>query len=177
MSLDHACLRPDGTIRALTLWPEWVWAIHHLDKRVENRGWAIPKGEWFALHAGKSIGGTGRIYRGNLRCNEAMAEAAHGVAEMAERAGWASDGTIRRSTFIRGAQSTEWDIGTITVSAIVGLFRVHDHITGDHGGWHAPSQIGSVFDYVPLVEPVACKGAQGLWTVPADVVERMAVAP
>ena len=46
-------------LRALTLWPEWAWAIHHLDKRVENRGWPIPAGEWFALHAGKSPTGPG----------------------------------------------------------------------------------------------------------------------
>lgn len=49
--------------RALTLWPEWVYAIVHLGKRIENRGWPPPEsliGQPFALHAGKSIGGNGR---------------------------------------------------------------------------------------------------------------------
>ena len=45
---------------ALTLWPEWGWAIRDLGKDVENRGWSPPKsmiGERIAIHGGSRIGG------------------------------------------------------------------------------------------------------------------------
>lgn len=48
-------------LRAVSLWPEWVYAILHLNKRVENRSWPAPPkfiGQRIALHAGKGFGGT-----------------------------------------------------------------------------------------------------------------------
>ena len=54
-------LRPSrGALRALTLWPEWAWAVCHLGKNVENRSWPIPRGmvgETIAIHAGARFGG------------------------------------------------------------------------------------------------------------------------
>lgn len=164
-------------MRALTLWPEWAWAIHNLDKRVENRGWPIPLGEWFALHAGKAIGGR----QGAL----AEMEGIEGLGEMAERAGWwlSSAGHVGQSwsiTFRRDHASTvahdprcEMEhANPIRTSAILGLFRVTRHDgpgRGDLGGWRVPDAVGNVLEYQPLTTPIPCKGAQGLWTVPADV--------
>lgn len=45
---------------ALTLHPEWAWAILNLDKRVENRRWPPPPvltAKRFLLHAGAHLGG------------------------------------------------------------------------------------------------------------------------
>lgn len=42
--------------RAITLWPEWAYAVLHLKKDVENRPWTIAPGV-YALHAGVAIGG------------------------------------------------------------------------------------------------------------------------
>lgn len=47
-------------MKALTIYPEFVWAICYLGKCVENRVWAPPEamiGERFALHSGAHIGG------------------------------------------------------------------------------------------------------------------------
>ena len=161
--------------RALTLWPEWAWAIHNLDKRVENRGWPIPLGEWFALHAGKNIGGR----PGATACDEGLM----GLVDMAERAGWDArligvdanwtaifdkDG---RTVGARGSHG-DFTYAPIPTSAIVGLFRVTRHDapnTGDLGGWRVFDAVANRIDYRPLTEPVPCKGAQGLWTVPPDV--------
>lgn len=176
MALPRSFLRCDGTMRALTFWPEWAFAVHYLGKPLENRTWAIPKGEWFGLHAGKSIGGTGRIYKDGHRVNEALVEGVEGMGGMAKRAGWSSVGTIRQATFTRGSEVAEWDINRLTASAITGLFRVTAHLHHSDDPWHVPGQIGNTFDYIPLAEPVACKGAQQLWAVPVDVVERMRVA-
>lgn len=42
--------------RAITLWPEWAYAVLHLGKDIENRPVRLPPGR-YALHAGKYIGG------------------------------------------------------------------------------------------------------------------------
>ena len=44
-------------MKALTLTPEWAWAVTALDKRVENRTWRPPErmiGQRIAIHAGKA---------------------------------------------------------------------------------------------------------------------------
>lgn len=166
-------------LRALTLWPEWAWAIHYLDKRNENRGWPIPLGEWFALHAGKSIGGR----PGAMAEHEAI----QAVGTMAYRAGWnvrsvgrAGDSwsvtfthPLGGSTVMHDPRCTAEDANPVHISAILGLFRVTDHLRSSSDPWHVPGQIGNVFDYRPLREPIPCKGAQGLWTVPEDVAARV----
>lgn len=168
-------------LRALTLWPEWVWGIHYLDKRNENRGWPIPLGEWFALHAGKSIGGRPGF--------TAEWEGAVSLVEMARWAGWSSRltfGGLGRwgADFWRGSEPaiTLHDPGHVGAkhpiirSAITGLIRVTEHLPpGTRGPWKAPASIGNVFDYRPLREPIPWKGAQGLWTVPEDVAARVVV--
>lgn len=170
MTLDRSFLAPDGTLSALTLWPEWVWAIHKLDKRVENRTWKIPSGRWFALHAGAHVGGR----KGSV----AEAEGWEGVRAMATRAGWVAPAPLWRvHALAKHGRIIQRDPKAPLTSMIHGLFRVRGYVTGDNGSWHVPGQVGNVLDYVPLAEPIPCKGAQGLWTVPADVVERMAVRP
>lgn len=156
-------------MRALTLWPEWAWAIHNLDKRVENRTWRIPTGEWFALHAGKCIGGRPGL--------EAACDADADVRFMARAAGWSvtyTAGNIKtsRAMFQQGSRHIDWNVLESPTSSILGLFRVTRHDgpgRGDLGGWRVPDAVGNVLDYQPLTTPVPCKGAQGLWTVPADV--------
>jgi len=138
------------TLKALTLWPEWVYAVHHLGKRVENREWAIPIGRTFALHAGRSIGGRpGKV---------AEEEGLESVQFMARRAGVQMDFHLRAN-----------DIGT---SMIYGVFRVLSVDRPGEGaldGWRVPDAFGNNFRYWPLREPISVKGAQGLWTVPDEI--------
>lgn len=51
-------------LRAVSIWPEWLYAILHLNKRVENRTWPAHRkmiGKRIALHASKHFGGSGRL--------------------------------------------------------------------------------------------------------------------
>lgn len=128
-------------MKALTFWPEWVYAIHHLGKRVENRGWALPIGVTFALHAGKNIGGRPGI--------PAMLESAEALRIMSSRAG---------STYILRSGDPER-------SSILGVFRVTSVDKpgeGDLDGWRVPEQFGNRLKYWPLTEPIFVKGAQGM---------------
>lgn len=142
-------------MKALTLWPEWAYAVHNLGKRVENRTWPIPVGVWFCLHAGKYVGGSAS------RAHHQ--EGLESLAFMANRAG------------VKIPQHRL----DIELSAILGRFRVtHNEAPykGDLEGWRVPAQVGNVFEYEPLPSPIPCKGAQGLWTVPDDVVNSGGVA-
>jgi hypothetical protein len=169
-------VKPSTPDNALTLWPEWAWAIHNLDKRVENRGWKIPLGRWFALHAGGHIGG---------RPGGAAEEAGmYDLIRMAAWAGWGPGlfGVTAGSWSLQfrhqgGVGTTAHDprckmasANPVRTSAILGVFRVTEHQPPEASGpWKARGQIGNVFEYVPLATPVPCKGAQGLWTIPPDV--------
>lgn len=157
-------------MKALTLWPEWAWAVHTLDKRVENRSWMIPRGEWFGLHAGKHVGGR--------NASEAACDADVRVRFMARAAGWEvsyREGDLRtsRATFTKeGRQPVVWNVYETPTSCLLGRFRVTGYDRSG-AGWAVPGQIGNVLEYQPFRRPVPCKGAQGLWVVPAEVVEEI----
>lgn len=155
--------------RALTLHPEWAWAIQHLDKRVENRGYALPVGEWIGLHAGKHIGGRPG--------KPAETEGLDGLVHMAGRAGWRLDGNnfVRRDQVV-GDQVVTINRANVVTSAMLGAFRVTQADApgvGDLDGWRVYDAWGNLFEWLPLARPVPCRGAQGLWTIPADVLAQM----
>jgi hypothetical protein len=177
---------PDYT-PALTLWPEWAWAIDLPDplaKRVECRSFALPIGRWIYLHAGKHIGGRPGFV--------AMQEGFDAVQTMAGMAGLpnrAAFGQKEGGYLAVGASVHSYGIGDkcplkegcvrrpIVTSAILGMFRVNrvllpgevDEADGVRG-WKVPESYGNVFEYRRLNQPIPCKGAQGLWR-PSEAVE------
>lgn len=182
---------------ALTLWPEWAWAIdlpkedgtgyHPLAKRVENREWEIPLSQWIALHAGKYIGGRkGRV---------ASDEGCESVSLMGQRAGFQTQCITDRKDgglVILHPFVGSWGVATalsvhdglimrpIVTSAIIGLFRVTRYVEpGDNRplpdgirGWKVPDAVGNVFEYKRLNSPVPCVGHQKLWTLPDNILAR-----
>lgn len=71
---------------ALTLWPEWAFALCYLGKRCENRTWRLPAaylGVPVLIHAGAYIGGS--------KSRRAMIDGIEGVCRHAEAAGWTMD--------------------------------------------------------------------------------------
>lgn len=162
-------------MKAITLWPEWAWAICYLDKRVENREWAPPlgvRGKRIAIHAGAHFGGRpGR---------PAKREALDAVADMAYRAGWRvynfGSGYGRRfSPASAEAESFVLRPDTVTTSAIVATAVVTGFRRGfadnvKATGWEVPGATWWLLDKVVVLDqPVPCAGKQGLWSVPDDV--------
>lgn len=154
-------LLPDGgVLRALTLWPEWVWAFLHLGKRTENRGWAPPedllrRGLLLALHGGAHVGGRPAA--------AAKGEAVEAVRGMF-RAGPVPDGWTSPRVPL-GAYA-----GTIAAVGVVRSFDRHDGRTR----WDVP---GAVHWRIPRVyaleAPVSCRGAQGLWIPGEELGEQL----
>jgi hypothetical protein len=134
-------------MKALTLWQPWCWAITIGLKRVENRPWAPPSwlaGEDFALHAGmKYDKASAEALRSTLlpKDPEIPDEVPHGVVTAVARLAdvVTSVAEVRK----RGGRDQErWFFGPY--------------------GW-------ILADIRQLPNPVACRGFQKLWTLPAEV--------
>jgi len=159
--------------RALTLWPEWAWAIESLDKRVENRTWPIPPA---------MIGATVYLHAGSEAPASVHRQRREQVQQMAARAGWFPPPWDLFSSGPRVGTMKHND-GRVALGAICQGMRVGGIIgkmrflacdppgQGDLTGWRAPEQFGWRFEYEGLPFPVPHKGALGFWT-PTVVVGR-----
>lgn len=159
---------------ALTLWPEWAWAIAHLDKRVENRDWPADRALWgqrIAIHAGKHIGGRPARHATEVGCDT--------VWEVAQSLGWelgvyddhpGGVGVISGPPV--GFPGREiWTPRSVEIatSAIVAIARLVGCYRGLRERWADPEAWGwKLEDVVTLAEPVTgVRGFQKLWTLSA----------
>lgn len=143
-------------MKALTLRHPWAFAVARLGKRIENRTWRPPAslvGQFVAIHGGASP-------RIRARMREAMEDA-------------------RRILYtIPGAQDLaiaalgpDVKLAQMVTPGIVCIARVLGVETECDDPWfHGP--FGWVLDDVfALPDPVPCRGAQGLWDVPASALD------
>lgn len=150
----------DLPTHALTLWPEWAYAIAHLRKNVENRSWRPPAwlvGQRLAIHAGANIGG-----RAGRRAFEEGVERLHAMmlsltAEELE--------AMPRTTprMIQG--STRRIVAVVTVGEPT---RDSASPWAVPGEWHWP-----LTDVVSVDVPVH-QGRQGLWRLTDEQQEALA---
>ncbi len=145
-------------MKALTIKQPWLWCITDATKRVENRTWKPPFnmiGQRIALHASKS----------HTKDDWSHAQDIYPVAAIA---------TV--------------PLGAIVATAVIVGYVVVEHkpnmtprlieATKSAMGYNERSDpwffgpVGWLLDdVVKLSQPVPCKGALGLWTVPDDVME------
>jgi len=153
-----------GVTHALSLHPEWAFAVAQLDKRIENRSRMMPRthaGRRFAIHAGACVGGR-TIKAARLRGCVAMLEAA-------VSAGWSvSDG---RMTLSKGDRLVTLDsAASIATSAIVATAIVRavlDRTPTPTEPWHVAGEYGYVLEEVEVLPvPIpAAPGALGFWSL------------
>lgn len=168
---------------ALTCWPEWVYAIDELFKRVEMRKWTPPAAlvnandAWLGLHAGARVGG-------QLPIHLAIDKLVVNARRAGHEATWTATRGRKFDAVIGGKPVTQDDMKT---SALVGVIRVTRIVRdGDAEeleeagvrGWYDNDdgqKVGWRFEYRRLETPVPCAGKEKLWTIPAAVRERMIV--
>jgi len=142
-------------LRALTLTPEWAWAVCALDKRVENRKWAPPAaivGQRIAIHAGSKRPDWGAV--------DLMARCARWrVSGVNFTKCGATVMQPQRDAFVRGA---------IVATAVVLGARAVSHETCV--GWEVGPWCWGLDDVRVLSRPVPCPGALGLWRVPEELI-------
>lgn len=170
----------DKVIRGLTLRHPWAYAIRDLGKNVENRSWAAPKnmiGQYIAIHGGAVPKGA------NL-------EQAH--YEWHDIANGLNSGTLTKHLaldvrneikFRLGrlkGKDTGISVGQVIIPGIVAVAKLEsclklNDLDSSHELHQNPWAFGPwcwvLTDIVRLEQPIPCKGAQGLWELPPDVLE------
>ena len=142
-------------MRALTLIRPWAWAVCCAGKRIENRTWApserqLAPGDRFAIHAGKGWDADAAAWmRDNWVDTPTKALDPLGIVAVATFRGYGSPGLLAAARTVDEAQLRHWAHGPIC--------------------W-------LLADVVVLPEAIPCRGAQGLWTVPAEIEARIADA-
>lgn len=163
-------------IQALTLWPEWAWAIQHLGKRVENRkrkpDSRLQPGDWFAIHAGAHLGGR--------RGKPAKQEAQDTVERMAKRAGhpcvntqhglWVGDRFATAPTTATEMYDQGFRMNYHHARAIICLVQYQGFAKRCLDPWANPDAVAWMLAdrIIVLPEPIQCNGLQGLWAVPDE---------
>ncbi len=147
-------------MKALTLWPEWLWVIRYLGKRVENRRWNLPTNMFWKpvlLHAGMRVGG-GKTIRG-LEWVKAMAIDA-GI-DCVRNGDCLHFTKIDIKTTLR---LEELDLGKIV--GVTAFSDCHQRC----GKWCVDGQWQWEMTYVHFFsEPVLCRGWQKLWNVGPEI--------
>jgi len=136
--------------RALTLWQPWAWLVANSHKDIENR----PSGFSFKSFRGEFWIHAGLQHATDLRARELCARMGITIP------------------LLTGPDHFGAIIGRATITAIIppcadsGMQCPHP--------WHFPAQWGfRVVDARP-VKPVRCRGFQGFWGVPAQVLAELA---
>lgn len=137
-------------MKALTIWEPWATAISaRRGKRIENRTWApsaglLKVGDRIAIHAGRNVEA------------DAIKEVAAllGLEEDRFRPWMAPGCVVAFATFQNVLSSADE----------VTRFAGSDQLKW----WHGP-RAWLLRDVVRLPTPLAVRGAQGLWDLPADI--------
>lgn len=161
MGQERSCSPEDRL--ALTIHPEWVWAILRLGKRVENRTWDAPGlvGKWLAIHGGGAIGGRPIPKRGPSEFHRACIQS---VATMAAR----GSGIVLSAGELQAAPAHILQ----EARGIVAICQVAGFVRGEDAGWYigAPSIGWQLRRVIRLPQPIACPGQQGLWKLSPEIV-------
>lgn len=162
-------------LHALTLWPEWAWAIAYLPeplaKRCENRTWTpspkqLQPGDWLAIHAGAiACSRFGTVWSERLN---AMTRAAW---EEQKRVARASGGKLERCRLLHhftneigGCLQLDGVELVTPAASIIAVARVTGWDQDQRTAWDVLGQWHWRLDDVRVLdEPVPCKGRQGLW--------------
>lgn len=161
-------LKAEGARYALTVFPEYVWAMMFLDKDREYRCFHPPRdlvGSKLAIQAGAYIGGRKGM--------KARSEGLEALTRMARRAGWtvdASGGPEKVSlTFTKGDRTAVMVPDEILTGAIALTAKITDVTSDPSEPWSADIYGWKLDDKQVLAKPIPCKGIPGVWlTVNAD---------
>jgi hypothetical protein len=147
-------------MKAMTIRPPWSWAISHGPKRIENRVWERAYRGRLAIHAGKGWDNDGED---SPLVQQAWRDAGIDIYKI--------DPAYREITL--GAVVAVADLVDICGKGVPGYDL---DVPCGCGPWAAEGQYHwRLANVRPLTDPIPCKGALGLWTLP-DEVEAAVVA-
>lgn len=172
-------------MRALTLWPEWAWAVMWLGKPIENRTWQpsekqLAPGQRLAIHAGARLGGSSGGASAWFQLQAIL-----NIRSMAERAGWTcridsrQEGKRVIARFQRDNVTHTFVPASIPKGALVGSVVYGgvvppEPVDWPATGWEVPgAKHWRITDPVRLRLPIRFTGERGLFSVPPRFVEEL----
>lgn len=170
-------------LRALTIYNPWAALIASGVKRIENRTWTPDR-------AGLRVGDYLAIHAGVFKPGREGTEGEWGAAlELAERAGIVADvpflAAFQKVVDVPRAERGRFYAGRckdhiqkavpygaiVAVAVLVDVVREAPVVDGRPDPWfvNRPGNVGWVLDDVVALDPIACKGAQGVWSLTEEV--------
>lgn len=134
-------------MKCLTLWRPWPWCIFHAPrnpKRIENRSWKPPErllDRRIVLHAGKT-------FDADSAADICSLFAMHPDGDAPPH--WRDEGLI----------------GVVTIQGVAGSIFEVSRFGAEQKVWWSGPYAWLLKDVRAFREPIPCKGAQGLWTLP-----------
>jgi activating signal cointegrator 1 len=151
-------------MKGLTLTQPWATLIALGAKRIETRSWQTSYRGELAIHAGKGLGEFGSEAELWIRC---LTDPFRAVLTAG---GYANPGQLPRGKIVAVV-----DLGDCVPTVGDGHIECRglpDRVSAQERafGNYARGRFGWLLDALKtLPEPVPCRGAQGLWNVPAEV--------
>ncbi len=147
-------------VKAITLWQPWASAVACGLKRYETRSWSTRYRGLILIHAAK---------RWTLAEQYFQAEAAYPLTQVyghrAPEVAAICDGTPPLGRIVAVADLVEClPTEGVPGGAMTDLERLFGDFSAQRWAW----QLENV---IRLAEPIPCRGAQGLWTPPGEIVE------
>ena len=144
-------------MKAISLSQPWCWAILYADKHIENRSWQPPIGmidQQICLHAAKSWDVERRTIGD------------HYVTPFGYLLALGFDSAPNRKDLYPASAI----VGLATIDRIV---TVADTLPDDQKRWFFGPFGWVLRDVRRLPTPIPCRGFQGLWHVPDDVLDQV----
>ena len=148
-----------GVIRGLSLTQPWATLVAIGAKKVETRSWGTRYRGRVAIHAAKGFPTYARALAGHNRwARAALAEAGYGITRALPLGAIIAVATLAdvRGTGPNELQPAGW------IFDLIGQEQAFGDYSPRRFGWFLE-------DVQPLANPIPCRGALGLWEVPADV--------
>jgi hypothetical protein len=160
---------------AVTLWPEWAFALAHLGKRCENRTWTLRLDHLplaLCIHAGAFVGGANTA--------TALEDGLAGLFHHASAAGWGLEHSIRKgadgmNVWISGRNEDGRVLPRTYLArrshvAVAVFDRVDELEPGlfvrPDDPWAVGPMVWRAARVVTLREPLTCReGKLGLWSL------------
>lgn len=137
-------------MKALSLTQPWASLIVNRHKHIETRDWRTNFVGRIAIHASKANTASDRDYAGELFKQGLVEPVTH-----------MPHGAIIGTAYVMGCRVT---------TDIVSQIGAREQSFGDYG----PNRFAwFLTDAYRLEQPIPCKGALGLWTVPPDIVTQL----
>ena len=156
-------------MRALSLHVEWLWAILHLDKRIENRSWAPPAkfvGQRIALHGTQRTPTADDLDAMIAAAREAGWEVLpHPLYDV----GWVFQRPGQRAPVILEGPELADLRGRVAATVLLA-----GSTSGSAGPWRMPGLVHwDLAEVVAVPGPIIVKGAQRLWRLPRGLAPRL----